>query len=270
MRKIWRVNETRTIGLPFDIYFERIKKNPYHRPFLYWIGSEGNGDIIDYYGRRTVYIKKQYKGIFLFKQVKNNFQKFIDEGNEIILGTVHPSRKQNFRFNKPGKLVLTDINHAYWRIAFVNGIISKKLYESGLAQEEYKLVRNMAMSTCGTEKKYKVVRKGVVTDKTVTIRSENKQLREIYTFIRYECYRIMNDLTVALGGDWVEYNTDGIKYLDTAKNRKIVERFLKREKMLFKHSKVIKKPSTCGGKGLLLTSKKVGLVTNQGKDSENI
>lgn len=266
MRKIWRVNSTRTIGLPFNTHFEMMKKNPFHLPFLYRKGSDNNGEIVNFYGQKTSYITgiSKHLGVFLFNGVKREFQKFLDDGHEIIsFPARNPSRKVNQLFVSKKKLVETDITHAYWRIAFVNGFISEKLYQQG-CNEKYKLARNMALSTCGTEKRYNVVRKGVVTDKTVVLREESKELRDIYTYIRLECFRIMFDLSIALKGEWKEYNTDGIKYLDTEKNRKIVERLLKREKMLFRHKKAIKKPSTCGGKGLLLTSKKSG-VSNESR-----
>lgn len=257
MRKKWRVVSTQTVGLPFETYLERLKRTQ-NFPFLIRKGEKGNGEIITFYGKKTVFMKgiKRYQGVFLFNQVKNQFQKFLDNGNEILsFPPRNPSRRVNHRYDFNGKIVETDIKHAYWRIAYINGFINKKLYEQG-CKDEYKLSRNTALSTCGTERRYNLVKNGEITEETVVMREESKDLRDIYTYIRLECYRIMYDLSDALKDEWKEYNTDGIKYLDTEKNRKIVVRILKREKMLFAHIKDKKKPSAYGGKGLLLTSKK--------------
>jgi len=227
--------------------------------------TDSVGEIVSHKGSRIMFVKGVKKGISIFSMVKKEVEKYRKE--YAIEYDVFPetTRKINHHFHSNRKLILTDMKHAYWRVAYLNKIISEDTYNFG-KKKEYKILRNQALSVLGTPKYYEEWKNGQPTGRTEMFKQEDEELRRIYHFIRYECCRITESISEKLKDDWQEWNTDGIIYVDTAKNRQIAETILNRENMLFVHKAPPKrkKPSTCGGKGLLQTSKKSG-VSNESR-----
>lgn len=173
------------------------------------------------------------KGMFLFGMVRKDAKIYL-KTHKIRL----PKKYNQIEYNNDINLELfdkvtgTDLNHAYWRIAYNLGIISELTYTKGLS-DEFKAVRLAALSTLGAEKKYKVIRDGKITYDIKTIEGD-KELQQIYKLIRFTCYRYMNQVKKILGKDFLCYKTDAIYYTDTKQNRKIVKEFFESKNLLTK------------------------------------
>lgn len=172
--------------------------------------------------------------LFLFKLVNDDVKKFLKDNPDIEL----PPQKKTQNFNleydvEKGILTATDLDHAYWRIAYVKGYISKKTYEHGIKDENSKTIRLATLGVLGTEQKYDRYENGQYVE-TYIHRKENKAMKNIYKDIRLTCYYMMYLLSVELGEDFESWQTDCIYYRDTPKNRKIVHEFLDMHNMLYK------------------------------------
>lgn len=180
-------------------------------------------------------IKTFRKGMFLFRMVRDNARKWLKQHPRFRLPRKNLVNQYNRRYKYlDDKITATDLNNAYWTIAFNLGIISKKTYEKGL--EDYtgfKTIRLASLSTLGAGKTYYRIKDGEITDDEVNIGS-NKRLADMYKLIRYTCFTYMNELRVMLGKDFVAYRTDCIYYRDTPENRKMVTDYLKSKSMNFK------------------------------------
>jgi hypothetical protein len=131
------------------------------------------------------------------------------------------------------------LNHAYWRIAFNLGIISKTTYQKGL-DDEFKVVRLSALSTMGKGKDYFVIKEGKLTNEVVKI-GFDEDMDNLYKAIRYTCFKYMQILKKMLGDDFICYRTDCIYYVDIPENRKMVREYLKEQNMSMKQLYAIKK-----------------------------
>lgn len=233
MRPI-KITKTEIVfGDSFDLAIKTI----YSRkscPTVWVRKTENIGEIISQYGSRIMFVKGVKKGINIFNMVKADVEKYRNQ--YVIDYDVMPetTRGQNFAFNSKAKLILTDMKHAFWRVAYLNKIISDKTYDFG-KKRQYKLLRNQSLSVLGTPKYYEEWKNGQPTGRTQMLKSEDAELRRIYNFIRYECVRITEEICNKLKNDWKEWNTDGVVYVDTPRNRKIAETILNRESMLFVH-----------------------------------
>jgi len=88
------------------------------------------------------------------------------------------------------------VNHAYWRIAYMNGYISGRTYEKGLLIQE-KTIRLAALANLASAKQYFIIENGEVTKKSVTLRFD-AALQCLYNNIRYECYGHMMNIAKLL------------------------------------------------------------------------
>ena len=173
------------------------------------------------------------KGMFLFGMVKKDVNIYL-ENNVVRL----PNRYGQIEYNEDveieddERITGTDLNHAYWRIAFNLGIISERTYLRGLP-DGFKEVRLAALSTLGGSKKYNKIVKGVITDNVFVIEGD-EDLRKVYTLIRYTCYKYMTEVKKKLGKDFLCYKTDCIYYIDTKQNRKLVNDFFEEKDLLMK------------------------------------
>ena len=149
-----------------------------------------------------------------------------------------PKKYGQIEYNKElnedlfGKITATDLNHAYWRIAYNLGIISPSTYEKGLG-DDYKELRLAALSTLGAAKKYQKIVKGELTTQ-IHILKGDEILQNVYRLIRYTCYRYMTQVQKRLGKDFLCYKTDCIYYIDNKENRKKVADFFKEKDLLMK------------------------------------
>jgi len=100
-----------------------------------------------------------------------------------------------------------DINHCFWRIAFLQSYINKKLYEKILVDERLKQYRNMSLALIIAPKK----RKYYVDGKLLNEITEDKSMfRTIYDNIRFTSYNTMGDCMELSKKDFIAYFTDGI------------------------------------------------------------
>jgi hypothetical protein len=176
--------------------------------------------------------QKAFKqGMFLFGMVRKDAKNYLKE-YDIKL----PKKSAQIEYTKTlnedlfDKITATDLNHAYWRIAYNLGIITDKTYVKGL-NEDFKSVRLAALSTMGSTKKYQIIKNGIITDEYKVIQGDD-DLQMVYKYIRYTCYNYMVKVKKILGRDFLCYKTDCIYYIDTDENRKKVRDFFK-EKDLF-------------------------------------
>lgn len=181
-------------------------------------------------------VKKQNvfkKGMFLFGMVRKDVKLYL-QSNDIKLPKQYKQIEYRGEINEEilGKVTGTDLNHAYWRIAYNLGIISDRTYEKGL-NDEFKSIRLAALSTLGAKKKYRIIKNGVMTDQYHIIEGDEK-LREVYTLIRYTCYKYMAQIKKILGYDFLCYKTDAIYYIDNKENRKKVKSFFIEKDLLMK------------------------------------
>lgn len=174
------------------------------------------------------------KMIFLFSVVKSNCVTFLKKHeDQLVLPPKMPTMFMNYDYDhKIGKITGTDLNHAFWRIAYVKGYISKKTYERGLV-DEAKALRLATLSVLGTAKFYDYYVEGMFKER-FTVREEDLRLKDIYKDIRYSCYYMMYELSQLLGNDFDSWKTDCIYYRDTPENRKLVHDYFEEREMLFK------------------------------------
>lgn len=126
----------------------------------------------------------------------------------------------------------TDLDHAYWRIAYLLGIITPKTYEKAL-HPDFKVVRLAALSTLGSGKEFRVIENGKITDNIVKV-GGNSDLQKVYKLIRYTCYDYMQQCANLLGKNFMSYRTDAIYYRDTIRNRKLVMDFFDKNSLKYK------------------------------------
>ena len=172
-------------------------------------------------------------GMFLFSMVRKDAAKFLSVKKFKI-----PKRYSSIIYNEDNlidldaKITATDLNHAYWRIAYNLGIISENTYLKGLP-DKFKQIRLAALSTIGRKKQYNVIKDGEITDDIVIVEG-NEKLSEVYTLIRYTCFKYMNDVKKILGKDFLAYKTDCIYYIDTPENREKVMQYFSNKNLFTK------------------------------------
>jgi hypothetical protein len=174
------------------------------------------------------------KGMFLFGMVRRDSKIFLQKNTKIKLPKKYGQIDYIGSLNEDllGKVTGTDLNHAYWRIAYNLGIISEHTYMKGL-KDEFKSVRLASLSTLGKEKKYQKIKNGEIIDDYLIIGGE-EELKSIYILIRYTCYKYMNEVKKLLGKDFLCYKTDCIYYIDNKENRKKVKDFFNQKNLLMK------------------------------------
>lgn len=174
------------------------------------------------------------KGMFLFGMVRKDAKKFLRDNPNIRLPKKYNQVEyaSNIAMDFSGTVAGTDLNHAYWRIAYNLGIISDITYLKGLP-DKFKSVRLAALSTMGASKKYFKIKKGVITDE-IKIIGGDESLQVIYKLIRYTCYRHMHNVKKLLGTDFLAYKTDAIYYINTTENRRVVREYFKEKDLLAK------------------------------------
>jgi hypothetical protein len=183
------------------------------------------------------------KGMFIFGMVRKDVNDFVNSGRKIKVPKRYPVNEYNDFFDKFGEAITgTDINHAYWRIAYNLGIISESTYQRGLG-DDFKTTRLAALSTLGKGKEYFLIKDGKFTNQVVKI-GYNEVLDNIYKAIRYTCYKYMQEIKDLLKNDFVCYRTDCVYYVDSIENRKLVRDYFKSKQMEFKQLSRTKKPYT--------------------------
>lgn len=203
--------------------------------FLIRLGSECNELVFD--GKHTLYqtANKNFpsKFMYLFNLVQTDAKKYLQKNPIVDVSPKVPVTYYNFKYDhEKGTLTGTDLDHAFWRIAYVKGYISKKTYDRAL-DERAKAIRLASLSVLGSEKVFQRFVNGEFYENVVT-RKNDPQLQSIYQDIRYSCYYMMHEISILLGQEFDCWKTDCIYYRDTEANRKIVQSYFEEREMLFK------------------------------------
>lgn len=195
-------------------------------------------------GRRFVFPnpkKSATENMWIFRNVMNEVKDFtnyhnIREKPKLPVNYWHP-KNRNYR----GKITATDLDHAYWRIAFLNEYISVKTYLKGLELKD-KTLRLASLANLSSSKEYFLIKDGVMTEKLVVMKYD-PILHKVYSNIRYECYQHMMNVAELLGNDFICYKTDCIYYKDKPENRKLVQDYMDENLMEWKQLIEPEKPS---------------------------
>lgn len=168
--------------------------------------------------------KKILKDVWVFRSVIAEAKQYIEtrrlrEKTKLPTNYWNPNVK-NFR----GKVTATDVDHAYWRIAFLEGIIKPKTYRKGLKIED-KSLRLAALGNLASIKEYQIIEKGVITENVVQLKYD-PILQKVYNNIRYTCFEHMMNMAKILGDEFICYKTDCIYYKDKPENRELVQIYL--------------------------------------------
>jgi len=148
------------------------------------------------------------KKIYLFNNVKQQVTKWLKE-NVVFLPEELNSIKYNYDYDTDeGTMCGTDLNHAYWRIAYLYGMINEKTYIAGL-DTECKALRLATLSVLGREKKFDSYEKGEIKQSYV-YQKENVDLKNVFKFIRLTCFSFMKEASDLLGDDFFAWKTDCI------------------------------------------------------------
>lgn len=222
-----------------DVLLDKLKRRKANGFFRFGSFS----DEIIWQGRKFLFPSKKRKlgsDIWIFRSVIYDVMGFID-GKRIRAMERLPVNLWNYKLeNFRGKITATDIDHAYWRIAFLEGIITEKTYKKGLLIKD-KSLRLSALANLSSSKEYQIIKNGVVTNKTIVIKHD-PILQKVYNNIRYTCYEHMNNLADMLGEDFICYKTDCIYYKDNEKNRDMVQTYLDSVSLEWKQLVEAKKP----------------------------
>lgn len=171
--------------------------------------------------------------IYMFKVVRDDVKRYLKQNPIVSLPPIVEVSKYNYNYDHDkGKITGTDLNHAFWRIAFIKGYISEKTYERGLV-DKAKALRLATLSTLGTERVYDIYKDGVLVEQKIK-RAKDEVLLNVYKDIRFSCYYMMHELSVMLGDDFDCYKTDCIYYRDTPKNRAKVHKYFDSKQMFYK------------------------------------
>lgn len=159
------------------------------------------------------------KGLFLFGMVKKDVNNWLQSNPDDIEYRNLPVNNANPYYNKSNKTIGIDLNHAYWRVAYLKGYISQNTYDKGLGEKMPKSVKLATISTLGRPKTYDVYVGGNYSH-TEKSDADNK-LMDIYHDIRQSTYEIMQEISDALGNEFFCWRTDCIYFNDTEENRQI-------------------------------------------------
>ena len=184
-------------------------------------------DEIIWQNRKFIFPSKKKKimaGMWVFRSVMNDVREFISDKRIKALDRLPVNFWNDKLMDYQGSITATDVNHAYWRIAFMKGAISEKTYKKGLLIKD-KALRLAALANLASSKEYQVIKDGKLTSRTIVMKYD-PILQKIYNNIRYTCYSYMMTMAKMLGKDFICYKTDCIYYVDKPENRKMVQEYL--------------------------------------------
>lgn len=178
--------------------------------------------------------------LFLFIHVRKDVEKWLAKRGDYVLPPLHDVTRYNLDYDDSiGEICGTDLNHAYWRIAYLLGLISESTYNHGL-DPECKALRLATISILGREKSYKQYQNGKPVRRVILQKADPKQ-QGIFKLVRYTCFQWMNDLSLMLGDDFDAYETDCIYYRKTEANVKMVKDYFTKRNLKFKQLEFSKK-----------------------------
>jgi hypothetical protein len=190
------------------------------------------------WGKRIFYFQNPTKrfpmsSLHIFRLVKLDCQKFLNIKKKISIEKQMPvnfTRYENYE--DATKITATDLNNAYWNIAYQLGYISEPTYKKG-SEKKLKEVRLSALSNLGINKTYYKIKSGVLTKEEKVVKGD-EELRKLYNNIRNTCFKHMMNVSKLLGKDFIAYKTDCIYYKDSAINRKKVHSYFNNKSLKYK------------------------------------
>jgi len=203
--------------------------------FLVRFGSECNELIFDNVHNVFSTANKNFdnKLLCLFSMVNRDVVNFLKINPYIDIPPKVNTTEFNYKYDDSfGSLTATDLDHAFWRIAYVKGYITKKTYTKGLPTSG-KAIRLASLSVLGRGKKFDKYVNGEFVE-SIVMKKSDETLQKVYVDIRYSCYYMMYELSKILKDDFESWKTDCIYYRDTPENRKIVQDYFEEREMLFK------------------------------------
>jgi hypothetical protein len=203
--------------------------------FLIRFGSECNELIFDNVHNVFSTENKNFdnKLLCLFNMVLIDVKNFLKINPYIDIPPKVNTIEFNYNYNDEiGTITATDLDHAFWRIAYVKGYITKKTYTKGLPTSG-KAIRLASLSKLGNGKKFDRYVNGEFVEQIVAKKSD-ATLQKVYVDIRYSCYYMMYELSQILKDDFESWKTDCIYYRDTPENRTIVHNYFEEREMMFK------------------------------------
>ncbi len=172
------------------------------------------------------------KKVYLFRLVKNEVNKWLSN-NKLILPPNHNSIEYNYEYDcEKDEMTGTDLNHAYWRIAYTTGLISEKTYIAGL-DGDCKALRLATISTLGREKKFQNYNEGLIS-KSFVFQKRSEELQNVYKFVRLTCFDYMYEASKLLGKDFFAWKTDCIYYKNTKENINKIQEFFDSKNLTYK------------------------------------
>lgn len=170
--------------------------------------------------------------IYLFNSVKLQCKKWL-KNNELKMPKKAKMRVYNYDYDADiGYLTATDLNHAYWRIAYLNKFISQKTYMAGL-KPNCKQLRLATLSILGRQKIFSEYENGEKV-RDVVYQEKDDELKNIFVFIMQTCWNNGKELRKLLGNEFYSWNVDCIYYRDTEANRKIVHDYFDSKNLTYK------------------------------------
>lgn len=173
--------------------------------------------------------------LFLFQHVKRDAVKWVKKHRGQIL---YPPIQESIYYNldydfSKGELVGIDLNHAYWRIAFLQEIISKATYENGL-DDDCKAIRLAALAILGRKRYVDEFKGKEVKNTSMLIDYGDRDLRRVYKYIRFYCYTIMKNIADILKDDFESYKVDCLYIRNTEDNIRFVSNYLEKRGLTYK------------------------------------
>ena len=194
-----------------------------------------------YDGKEVIFTKKEsmfpVNQLWIFNVVRKDaldFANRVEKGEaKFVMPEKYVVNRTNLQYNDSyGSITGTDINAAYWTIAYRLGIISPQTYQRVIG-EDTKVVRLAALAILGRDVVYNEYQNGkIMKDKKVV--NGSKLLKEFYKAIRYTCYMHMHSLAELLGNDFDAYRTDCIYYRNTDENTRKVYAYLDEHDFYYK------------------------------------
>lgn len=216
-----------------DRFFNKLVKGKGN--FLVRFGSECNELIFDNVHNVFSTANKNFdnKLLCLFNMVIIDVTNFLKINPYIDISHKVNTAEFNYNYNdEVGTLTATDLDHAFWRIAYVKGYITKNTYTKGLPTSG-KAIRLASLSVLGRGKTFDKYIDGEFFEKII-IKKPDETLKKVYVDIRYSCYLMMYEISLLLKDEFECWKTDCIYYRDTPDNRKIVHNYFEEREMLFK------------------------------------
>jgi len=161
--------------------------------------------------------KKRYAytkiAVPLIAQTKKQVNTFLRENGNTIekIEKIHsPIYRDNDAWNElpnETELKYIDINHCYWRIAYLKGYISETFYKNTLKSKKSKLFRNIALASLIAGRKRTYYIRG---EENHEIEENTEIYKTIYANIRYSASNFLGEIAGKIKGYCYNYRVDGM------------------------------------------------------------